>query len=79
VRVRGAERADVLAGFDLDAAPARLPEPQARVLAGVNVPVWPFQRGAAEALRVRVILRAILANESAFAVACSSGLPKERT
>ncbi len=52
------------AGFDLDAGPGRLPDPQPRALAGVVLKVWPYGPAPLSGARVRVILREILAKEA---------------
>lgn len=75
--VRASPAATLMAGFDLAADGARLPEPSPRSLAGARLPCWPLVASdlALAAIRLRVILRAILARNSAAAGV--GGAPKE--
>lgn len=63
--VRCVASARLLAGFDLAAPADRLPEPQYRALSeAAKVPVWPFERGEARAVRLRAMLRSILGGQT---------------
>lgn len=67
--VRAMPAAHLIVGFDLVADAARMPEPAAKTFAGAHLPCWPLVAGdlGAAALRLRVILRAILARNGAAA------------
>jgi GTPase SAR1 family protein len=59
--IRAIASVGLVAGFDLDRRSARLPEPESRKIGGGSLPIWPFQGIETGALRLKVILRAILA------------------
>ncbi|NWG71108.1 MAG: hypothetical protein HXY23_05790 [Parvularculaceae bacterium] len=65
--VRTAPAVDLLAGFELSADAPRVPAPLHKALAGSHLPVWPLvaRDPATAAIRLRVILRAILARNGA--------------
>lgn len=64
LRLRAAGPVRLLAGFDFDAEPARLPEPRLREIAGGVLRVWPLGPAPLLGARIRVILRGILAKEA---------------
>lgn len=67
VAVRTGPSTMLIAGFDLGAAPPRLPEPDRRTFAGCGdlaLPVWPFAAAPEAASRVRLVLRSVLGGQS---------------
>lgn len=65
VRVRAVARVRIVAGFDLAAPSARLPDPERRALSDqITLPLWPFQPGEGGAIRLRAALRSILGGQT---------------
>lgn len=64
LRVRSTPRAPLLAAFDLNGAPERLPTPQMRRFGEAELACRPFAAAPEGAARLKVILRAILAKEA---------------
>lgn len=62
--LRSVPSVTLLAGFNLDLEPRRLPDPDVMCILQQNLTIWPLVPGLGAAQRVRVILRAILAGQT---------------
>lgn len=62
--VRSLGEAPILAGFDFSQPARRLPDPETRAFGDFSLPVWGMAKTADAALRIRVILRAILGRQA---------------